>query len=89
MSNSIELNSIEQSQEQSRPLPAVSNVVINGEARQIPGLHTVATLLQLLAVPSDRVAIELNKAIVRKRDWASTPVESGSQVEIVEFVGGG
>jgi thiamine biosynthesis protein ThiS len=42
-----------------------------------------------LNVPLDRVAIELNKAIVRKRDWENTPVAPGSHIEIVEFVGGG
>jgi thiamine biosynthesis protein ThiS len=45
--------------------------------------------LRLLNIPSDRVAIELNKAIIRKRDWENTPVAADSQIEIVEFVGGG
>ncbi len=49
----------------------------------------MARLLEWLKVSSDRVAVELNKSIVRKRDWEQTPVPSGSQVEIVEFVGGG
>jgi thiamine biosynthesis protein ThiS len=33
--------------------------------------------------------VELNKSIVRKRDWDATLVTGGSQVEVVEFVGGG
>jgi len=46
-------------------------------------------LLDSLSVASDRVAIELNKSIVRKRDWHETTIQNGSQIEIVEFVGGG
>lgn len=65
------------------------SVHINGEARQIPTGQSVAALLDWLEVVSERVAIELNKSIVRKRDWHSTSVANGAQVEIVEFVGGG
>jgi thiamine biosynthesis protein ThiS len=49
----------------------------------------VAALLACLELPSERVAVELNKSIVRKRDWEKTTVANGSQIEIVEFVGGG
>ena len=59
-----------------------------GESSRGSGL-SVAGLLDVLDVASDRVAIELNKAIVRKRDWHQISVENGSQIEIVEFVGGG
>ena len=51
--------------------------------------QTVAALLATLKIPAERVAIELNKTIVRKREWESTLVGEGAQVEIVEFVGGG
>lgn len=62
---------------------------INGENKEAPPLQSVAALLTWLSVPSDRVAVELNKSIVRKRDWHKTSVPSGSEIEIVEFVGGG
>ena len=64
-------------------------VYINGEPRQVPAERSVAALLATLEIPAERVAIELNKAIVRKREWESTLVGEGAQVEIVEFVGGG
>jgi thiamine biosynthesis protein ThiS len=69
--------------------PESISVHINGEARQAPSGQSVAALLAWLEVPSERVAIELNKSIVRKRDWENTTVPNGSQIEIVEFVGGG
>lgn len=65
------------------------SVLINGERRELAAEQSVTSLLHSLNIPSDRVAIELNKAIVRKRDWENTKVAAGSQIEIVEFVGGG
>jgi thiamine biosynthesis protein ThiS len=64
-------------------------VVINGEPHDMPARQSVAALLAKLNLPAERVAIELNKTIVRKREWESTLLGEGAQVEIVEFVGGG
>ena len=64
-------------------------VVINGERREVPPQQSLTDLLKGLNIPADRIAIELNCAIVRKRDWEGTLVEPGSRIEIVEFVGGG
>jgi sulfur carrier protein len=64
-------------------------VIVNGESREVPGGQTVTGLLEHLCAPIDRVAVELNKNIVRRRDWNDTLVPDGSHVEVVEFVGGG
>jgi sulfur carrier protein len=64
-------------------------ITVNGEARQVAAELTILQLLSDLNVPADRVAVELNKRIVSKRDWASTIVTAGAQLEIVQFVGGG
>ena len=64
-------------------------VVLNGEAREVPEGLSVATLLAHLSLPADRVAVELNRQIIRKADWASAPVSSGAELEVVHFVGGG
>jgi len=64
-------------------------VYINGEPHQLPQQQTVAVLLSTLSIPAERVAIELNKSIVRKREWETALVGEGAQIEIVEFVGGG
>ena len=71
-------------------LPAETmEVTVNGEARNVPAQQCVGGLLEWLSLPTDRIAVELNKVIVRKRDWPTTPVPAGAQLEIVEFVGGG
>ncbi len=64
-------------------------IVLNGETRGVPAGLTVAGLLAELGVEGGRVAVELNREIVRKTAWEATPVAAGAKVEIVQFVGGG
>jgi thiamine biosynthesis protein ThiS len=65
------------------------DITVNGEPKQLPSGHSVAQLLHRLNISPDRVAVELNRSIVRKRDWEHTAVPNNSSIEIVEFVGGG
>jgi len=65
------------------------SVEINGKRHEIPASLNVRGLLEHLQIDTARVAVELNKEIVRKAAWDATPVEAGSQIEIVMFVGGG
>ena len=46
-------------------------------------------LLVNLGVDPERVAVELNRTIVRQAEWRERKVEGGATVEIVQFVGGG
>ena len=64
-------------------------IVVNGERHTTAEGQTVLGLLQQLQLDPARVAVELNREIVRKPDWPTTPVPPGSQVEVVQFVGGG
>lgn len=64
-------------------------VVVNGEPRRVPQGFHVVELLQFLGIDPAKVAVELNRSIVRKAEWGVTPVEAGAQIEVVWFVGGG
>ena len=64
-------------------------ITVNGNKSIIPEGQTVETMLTHLGIRPDRVAVELNKQIVSKRDWSSTVVPGDSFIEVVEFVGGG
>ena len=64
-------------------------IVVNGEERSVPAGENVRSLLRILGIEADRVAVELDRSIVRKPDWESTTVVDGSRIEIVQFVGGG
>lgn len=52
------------------------------------GLNVRALLVHLGLDPA-RVAVELNRHIVRQPAWDATEVEAGASLEIVTFVGGG
>jgi thiamine biosynthesis protein ThiS len=67
----------------------VTRITVNGREREMPPGATVATLIEELALANRRVAVERNRAIVRKEDWERTRVEDGDTFEILHFVGGG
>jgi thiamine biosynthesis protein ThiS len=64
------------------------NLIINGES-QVSTADTVIALIEQLGMKSDRVAIELNREIVPRQQWADTRLADGDRLEIVHFVGGG
>ena len=64
-------------------------IVLNGDPRRIPEGLNVAALLKFLEIDGGKVAVELNREIVRKPDWESAEVRDGAQIEVVWFVGGG
>jgi sulfur carrier protein len=64
-------------------------VRINGELREIPEGTTVAELLTQLGVKAQRVAVEVNEAVVTKDRYAAHAIGPGDAIEIVAFVGGG
>ncbi len=64
-------------------------IVLNGDPRRVPEGLNVAGLLKFLEIDGGRVAVELNREIVRKPDWESAELLDGAQVEVVWFVGGG
>ena len=63
-------------------------LTINGEPREFAG-PTLAELIEQLGIKGDRVAVELNRNIVPRANWAQTPLSENDKLEIVHFVGGG
>jgi len=62
---------------------------INGEAREFPTPLSLPSLIEQLGMKQDRVAVELNREIVPRDQWAGTSLTDGDRLEIVHFVGGG
>ena len=62
---------------------------INGEERGFESVSTLSDLVAQLGMKPDRVAIELNRDLVRRDRWAEVKLSDGDQLEIVHFVGGG
>jgi thiamine biosynthesis protein ThiS len=65
------------------------NIIINGETKEIANEVNLKELLAQLSLPSERIAIELNREVVRKKDWETIRVKGGDKLEVIHFVGGG
>ena len=65
------------------------NVIVNGETREMPADTTLSAMIELLGLPDERIAIELNKAVIRRSRWDEAVLSDGDAIEIVHFVGGG
>lgn len=64
-------------------------IFINGEARKIAAQMKLTELLNQFTMPQERIAVELNKQVVRKKDWAAIQINDADRIEIIHFVGGG
>jgi thiamine biosynthesis protein ThiS len=65
------------------------NLIINGEDRQFDSALTISALVDRLGMKPDRVAVELNRQLMPRERWATTPLADDDRLEIVHFVGGG
>jgi thiamine biosynthesis protein ThiS len=64
-------------------------VFVNGESMELSGTPSLADLITQLELPATRIAVELNREVVRRSDWSGTILHEDDRVEIVHFVGGG
>ena len=62
---------------------------INGEAQEVADELKLSELVDELSLAPERVAIELNQKVVRRKYWPATILADGDRIEIVHFVGGG
>lgn len=64
-------------------------LVVNGDARTLDGVSTVAELVRQFDLTPERVAVEVNEQLVRRANYDQMPLKDGDRVEIVTLVGGG
>jgi thiamine biosynthesis protein ThiS len=62
---------------------------VNGESREFAGARSLAELIDELDLPATRIAVELNREVVRRNEWSVTMLHENDRIEIVHFVGGG
>jgi len=62
---------------------------INGDEKTFEGPLSLAQLIDQMGMKADRVAVELNREIVARTQWAATELRDGDRLEVVHFVGGG
>lgn len=64
-------------------------VKINGQWQEFSDAPSVAELLDSKGLPPRRVAIELNREILPRTQYAQTQLTDNDELEIVTLVGGG
>ncbi len=62
---------------------------VNGKPLELPSGSSVAVLVEHLALGAKRVAVEVNRELVVKKEWPDHVLKDGDRVEVVSFVGGG
>jgi sulfur carrier protein len=64
-------------------------IMVNGELQSALDGQTILGLLKQLELDPARVAVELDRRIVKQPNWSETTLRPGAELEIVQFVGGG
>ncbi len=64
-------------------------LIVNELAVDLRDGGTVVDLLTQLNLSGTRVAIEVNRQLVRRADHAATVLKDGDRIEVVTLVGGG
>ena len=64
-------------------------IKVNGKTITIVDKLTLAKLIDNLKIPLKKVAIELNKEIVKKKRINKIKLNNKDVIEIVHFIGGG
>ena len=64
-------------------------IIVNGEPLAVQDCATIEALLARLEIDARRVAVERNMVVVKRGAYATTPVQDGDAIEVVNFVGGG
>ena len=64
-------------------------VMVNDELREVPAGCSLQELITRLLLPGERLAIELNRSVIRRVEWPVIKLQENDRIEIVHFVGGG
>ena len=64
-------------------------IKINGKIKTIIDKLTLYELINDLKIPITKVAIELNKEIIIKKEIKKIKLKNNDVIEIVHFIGGG
>ncbi len=61
----------------------------NGQQREIDDGSTVAEFIKSLGFDLETVVVEMDGNIVKPEEYSTQKLASGSQLELIRFVGGG
>lgn len=64
-------------------------IIVNGESREVSSGLTAAQLVDLLELGGRRLAMEINREILPRSQYAGHALRDGDRIEIVQAIGGG
>ena len=64
-------------------------IIVNGKQMQVIPKFSLRSLVVKLKIPLNKIAIELNKKIIDKKNISNIQLKKGDKIEIVHFIGGG
>jgi sulfur carrier protein len=64
-------------------------IYVNGEEKQIPEATNMASLIELLELTGQRIAVEVNEELVPRSTFSGHRLNESDRVEIIRAVGGG
>ena len=64
-------------------------IKVNGKVKSITSNYKISDLVKNLKIPMKKVAIELNQAIIDKKNINKIKLKKNDKIEIVHFIGGG
>ncbi len=67
----------------------MTSVTVNGERKEFKEGILLSEMIDGLNLPEARIAVEINRNVVRKSLWPETEIADSDVIEIVHFVGGG
>ena len=64
-------------------------ITVNGKQMTVKLKFSAKKLVEKLKLPLTKVAIEINREIVNKKNIKKIYLKNGDKIEIVHFIGGG
>ena len=64
-------------------------IIVNGKQMTVNLKYSLKNLIDKLKLPIKKIAIELNREIINKKQMSKIFLNSGDKIEIVNFIGGG
>lgn len=65
------------------------NILINGQAEDVPDALPLSGLIQRLDLADKRIAVEINEELVPRSAHSRCVLQPDDRVEIVQAIGGG
>ena len=65
------------------------DILLNGAPHRVPPQHTLAQLVDALALTGQALALAVNRNVVPRQAWPQRMLQAQDKVDIVRAIGGG